>query len=65
MCDLTKTDAYEDGVVPDADIEVCLKVIRTIRNHCLGPEFFDAEGAVSLSWAHKKIVELTKLVEEK
>lgn len=63
MCDLTKTDEYKDGVVPDEDVEVCLKVIRTIRNCCLGPGFFDADGAVILSHAHAKIVELVNQAE--
>lgn len=63
MTDLNRTDTYEDDIVPDADVETCLKVIRTIRNACLGPHFFDAEGAVVLSSAHAKIVDLVKLSE--
>ncbi len=59
MTDLSRTDIYENHVVPDADVELCLKVIRTIRSACLGPHFFDADGAVVLSHAHAKIVDLT------
>lgn len=61
---LARMDVYENGVVPDGDMEVCLKVIRTVRNHCLGPHFFDADGAVVLSHAHAKLVELTELAYE-
>ena len=53
-----------EGEVPDADCEIALKVIRTARNACLGPGFFDADGAVILSHAHAKLVELIKMVEE-
>lgn len=58
------TDTYEKSIVPDDDMNICLKVIRTVRNFCLGPDFFDADGAVILSHAHAKIVELWKMVEE-
>lgn len=57
--DLTKCDTYENGVVPNADVELCLKVIRTIRNCCLDPHDFDANGAIILSHAHAKIVDLS------
>ncbi len=52
-------DTYDSSSVPDEDVEIALKVIRTIRNCCLGPHFFDAEGAVILSHAHAKITDLT------
>jgi len=63
--DLTRTDEYE-GEIPDADLELCLKVIRTVRNVCLGTVegFFDADGAVILSHAHAKMVELIELAEQ-
>ncbi len=57
-------DAYV-GEVPDQDMEICLKVIRTVRNCCLGNSegFFDADGAVVLTHAHAKIVELWEVGE--
>lgn len=58
-----RTDIYEGYVVPDNDVETCLKVLRTIRNACLGPNCFDAEGAVLLSHAHAKVVELVEYCE--
>jgi len=63
MTDLNRTDCYGDEI-PDIDIETTLKVIRTIRNYYLHPTFFDADGAVILSYAHQKISELTRLAEE-
>lgn len=59
------TDTYQDGIIPDNDMETCLKVIRTIRNGCLGPHFFDAEGALLLSHAHAKIRDLWAMCEER
>ena len=61
--DLSKSDEYENGVIPDRDVEICLKVIRSIRNQLLWPNF-DAEGAVVLSHAHAKIVDLVKQTQE-
>lgn len=58
MIDLTRSDTYEDSQVPDSHVEICMKVLRTIRNCCLGPHFFDADGAVILSHAHMKIHDL-------
>lgn len=55
MVDLTKTDIYEDYNVPDNEVEICLKVIRTIRTSALFPDRFDADTAVILSHAHKQI----------
>lgn len=74
--DLSRTDEYPDrkildggsqvtsylGGIPPEDIETCLKVLRTLRNLCLGPRIFDAVGAVGLSHAHAKIVEMVKNV---
>jgi hypothetical protein len=58
--DLNRMDVYEDAVVPDADVETTLKVIRTIRNECLNPNAFRAEAAVLLSNAHAVIVNLVQ-----
>jgi hypothetical protein len=58
--DLTRMDVYEDAIVPDADVETTLKVIRTIRNECLNPTAFRAEAAVLLSNAHAVIVNLVQ-----
>ena len=49
---------YEGDDVPDADFEIALKVIRTVRNCCLGPGYFDADGAVILSHALTKLLEI-------
>lgn len=63
--DTTKVDEYQGYVVPDEDVEVCLKVLRTVRNFCLGPQYFDADGAVLLSYAHAKIVDMVERVQVK
>lgn len=34
LVDLTRTDVYPGGVVPDADFETCLKVLRTVAKVC-------------------------------
>ena len=60
MLTIGTDDTYKKHIVPDEDMRTCLKVIRTIRDACLGPGFFDAEGAVILSHAHAKIFELWK-----
>lgn len=59
--DLTRTDEYDYHDVPDEAVEIALKVIRTARNVCLMSESFDAEGAVLLSHAHAKIVEMARV----
>lgn len=61
---LRRLDTYPGHLVPNADFETCLKVLRTVRNVCLGPHHFDADGAVVLSHAHAKLVELCKLCED-
>jgi hypothetical protein len=61
---LDDTSDYPDHIVPDMDVECCLKVLRTIRNACLDPATFDADGAVLLSHAYGKIVELVKECQE-
>lgn len=61
MPDLTDgSSTYEENFVPDADIIICLKVIRTVRNLCLDPNVFDAEGAVLLSHAHAKLLTMAE-----
>lgn len=60
---LGRTDIYEGFQIPDEDFAIALKVIRTVRNICLGPEFFDGSGAVILSHAHAKLVELALMCE--
>lgn len=49
---LDRDDLYPDDQVPDQDVEICLKVIRTVRNLALTPPTFDAGLAVLLSHAH-------------
>jgi hypothetical protein len=61
---LGRMDVYERCIIPDEDIETALKVIRTIRNVCLGPHIFDADGAVVLSHAHAKIHDLVVRAQE-
>jgi hypothetical protein len=58
-----RTDTYKELFIPDEDMQTCLKVIRTIRNVCLHQDAFDADGAVILSHAHAKILDLWKLCE--
>ena len=60
MVDLTKTDVYPGTVVPDEDVEICLKVLRSIRGHCIRPAMSDADGAVMLGHAHDCVVELVE-----
>lgn len=64
MLNLKQTDTFTNSIVEDQDFELALKVIRTVRNACLGPNFFDAAGAVTLSYAHAKLVELAELCNE-
>lgn len=61
--DLTRTDCYEGTVIPNADYETALKVVRTVRNLCLGPLFFDAEGSITLSYAHACLCRLAAACE--
>jgi hypothetical protein len=51
------TDTYEK-IIPEGDIETCLKVLRTIRNSYLNPESFSADKSLILSHAHATIVDL-------
>lgn len=60
MIDLSKMDTFPDGQVPDSDVEMTLKVIRTLRDICLRRDAFDADGAILLSHAHKFIVEVVE-----
>ncbi len=62
--DLEKCDEYLNRVVPDDDVETCLRVLRTCRNVCLAVDQFDADGAVILSHAHAKIAEMVQNVQE-
>lgn len=61
--DLSRSDKYANEI-PDEDLETALKVIRSMRDFCLGPGYFDADGAVILSHAHAKIVEMVEQVLE-
>ncbi len=58
--DLTKVDEYPAGQVPDEDVEVCLKVIRTLRNLALDPRAFNPGTVILLSHAHQVIYDWTK-----
>lgn len=57
--DLTQVDTYHNGVIPDKDVEICLKVLRTIRNTCLGAHYFDAESGVTVSKTLQIIYDIT------
>lgn len=59
--DLSRLDVYPNFVVPDRDVELALKVLRTLRDHCHG-DALDADGAVLLSHAHKWIAEAVEQV---
>lgn len=54
----TECDKYNDGIVPDDHVKICLKVIRTVRDRYL--DVGAMEEAVLLSHAHKKIVDLAR-----
>lgn len=58
--DLSRTDRYENYIIPDADVETCLKVLRSIRNMTLDTGCFDAESAIILSHAHRVIAEMVE-----
>lgn len=60
MINLTRIDQYENHIIPDEDVELALKVIRTMRDVCLMPNVFDADGALVLSHAHAKIHDLVQ-----
>jgi len=59
-----QTSMYPEGVIPDADVDICLKVLRTIRDSCLSPPAFDADAAVLLSHTHATIVGMIEDVQE-
>lgn len=40
------------------EINICLRVLRTIRNLALGPDWFEPEVAVLFSVAHGAIIDL-------
>lgn len=61
MIDLSKTDTYDNHIVPEDHVEITMKVLRTIRDLLLCPKFFDADGAVALSHAYKIIYERVKV----
>lgn len=65
VVDLSKNDVYSPPIIPDADVETTLKVLRTLRNLCLGPDGFDADGAVLLShthaWIRAQVVAVQKI----
>lgn len=64
MINLERNDEYAEGVVPDEDVETCLKVLRTVRNQFLQPFGFDAHDALLLSHAHAVIHRLCELSNE-
>jgi uncharacterized membrane protein len=56
--DINSSDYHEDYIIPDGEFVICLQVLRTVRNFCLEPSYFDSEGAVVLSTAHAKLKDL-------
>lgn len=62
--DLTQMGTYPDYVVPDEHVEICLKVLRTIRDAALTPPQFRAETALILSYAHGEIYRLVEQLQE-
>lgn len=63
LVDLTKTDTYPGGVVPDVDFETCLRVLRTVRNVCISPPVFRPDTAILLSEAHKTLHDMCEEVQ--
>lgn len=61
---LGRTDQYDSLIIPDGDIETCLKVLRTLRNITLRPESFNAHRALVLSEAHQVIYNLVQEAQE-
>lgn len=62
MIDLERTDIYDTLVVPDEDVELCLKVLRTVREACLRHATHENHEVVQLfSKTHDKLVELAAL----
>lgn len=63
--DLSKTDIYTDYKIPSKDLEITLKVIRTIRDAFTGgPQGYDTEIMVLLSHTHEKITATVKQLQE-
>ena len=55
---------YENANIPDEHVEICLKVLRTLRNLALNPATFNAEVSVLFSHTHKAIYEMVEIAEE-
>lgn len=55
VVDLSKHDKYPARIIPDADVEITLKVLRSLRDWHLEDAEFDE--AVLLSHAHACIYE--------
>ncbi len=62
VVDLTRTDTYPDNVVPDHDVMIALKVLRTVGKAAGKRARYDVQLMASV--AHDKLVELTKEVAE-
>jgi hypothetical protein len=60
MVDLTSTDLYPDGLVPDGDLRTCLRVLRTLRAACAHGPHFRPREALIISHAHLTVVRLAE-----
>lgn len=57
--DLSREDEYEGGVIPDGDVETCLKVLRTMRTHCVNSNHLGIV-AIKFAEAHDWLYELVE-----
>lgn len=64
LIDLERLDVYPAQVIPDEDVEICLKVLRSVRDWSLDADAFDADAAVVLSHAHACIVGKVKAIQD-
>ncbi len=57
---LDRLDTYPNFTIPDGDMEIAMKVIRTCRDACLSADNFAAKGALLLSEAHAWLFDTIK-----
>jgi len=64
LVDLTRTDTYPNGQVPEQDIETCMKVLRTIAERWKQPDRVQLDAAddviLAMEAAHVMMVTLGK-----
>lgn len=58
MVDLTRTDVYSTDNVPDEDVEVAMKVLRTLRG--VATNMGNGRVAVAASEAYRALYQIAK-----